>query len=101
MGVEGVCGGGRGGVYDWAGQLPCQLVDRQSAVQGSRLACSRHFASPGSLMRDRRHRRGPTDTWVTLKESVPHLAPLFHFSPLMVSLDIFKMSFLHWQRMSG
>lgn len=43
---------------------------------------TRHFASPVSVMRDREHHRRPADTWVTPRESEPHLASLFHLPVL-------------------
>lgn len=59
----------------WADRLPCRAADWRAGHSGD----SRHFASPGSVIRDRGHHRGPADTWVTLSESAPHLASLFHF----------------------
>ena len=68
---------------DCAGPLLCQLVDRQTAAyraadwRAGHSGDSRHFTSPGLVMRDRGHRRGPADTWVTLRDRVWPSSGLF------------------------
>ena len=42
---------------------------------------------------------GPADTWVTLRESAPHLASLFHFTTLS-SRGFLKRPYLQWCTMS-
>lgn len=58
----------------WTDRLACRAADWRAGHSGD----SRHFASPGSVMRDRGHHRGPADTWVPLRESTPHLASSFY-----------------------
>lgn len=57
----------------WTDRLQRRAADRRAGHSGD----SRHFTSPGSVMRDRGHRRGPADTWVTLRDRVCPSSGLF------------------------
>lgn len=77
LNVEMVCGsaffvGNRSASW-WTDRLPCRAADWRAGRTGG----SRHFASPGSVIRGRVRRRRRLDTWVTRREPAPHLASLF------------------------
>lgn len=54
----------------WTDRLPCLAADWRAGHSGGQQT----LCLPWVMTRDRRHHRGPADTWVTLQ-----VASLFHF----------------------